>query len=344
VKTVRIRDRLVGPGQPVFVIAEIGYNFNTIEEAKSSIDAALDCKADAVKFQTFRAATVTSRYVDFPEEAGSTNQYEEFERYEMSEAMHKELFDHARSRGLIVFSTPAYYDDVDLLDRLDSDALKIGSDDLTNLPFLQYVAQRGRPVIFSTGMATTSEVAQAFDVLSAAGNDRIIVLYCVSNYPIKDISVLDLNVIPTYARSLGIPVGFSDHTTTMSASLAAVALGASVIERHFTLDKNLNAPDASFSSDPSEMKALVQAIRELETALGDGIKRPAATEWTMRSETRKSVIARKTIAQGEIISEDMIIVKRPGNGIPPSQAHLVIGRRAKTAIAEDHVVTWDHIE
>lgn len=343
-KTVRIRDRLVGPGQPVFTIAEIGYNFNTVEEAKASIDEALECKVDAVKFQTFRAETVTSRYVDFPEEAGSTNQFEEFKRYEMSEAMHKELFNHARSRGLIAFSTPAYYDDVDLLERLDSDVFKIGSDDLTNLPLLQYVAQKGKPVIFSTGMGTTSEVTQAFEALSATGNDRIIVLYCVSNYPIKDISVLDLNVIPTYARALGIPVGFSDHTTTMIAALAAVALGASVIERHFTLDKNLDAPDAFFSADPSEMKALVQAIRELESALGDGIKRPAATEWNMRSETRKSLIARKEIPAGEIITNDMIIVKRPGYGIPPAQAHLVIGRRAKTTIGEDRVVTWDHIE
>lgn len=341
---VKIGDRLIGDGQPIFVIVEIGYNFNTLEEAKASIDAAIDCGADAVKFQTFRAETITSRNADFPLEAGGTNQYEEFKRYEISEEAHQVLFDYSRKRGIFAFSTPSYFDDVDLLERLEVSAYKIGSDDLTNLPLIRYVAQKGKPIIFSTGMGTLAEVAEAFDTIKATGNEQIVILHCVSNYPVQDLSVVNLNAILTLGRMFGVPVGFSDHTTTISTALGAVALGASVIERHFALDKNLDVPDAFFSADPPEMTALVKAIRELERALGDGVKRPMATEQAMRSETRKSTVARTDIKRGEVINKEMIIVKRPGMGIPPKLSHLVIGRRAKQDIRSDEVITWEKLE
>ncbi len=343
-KHVKIGDRLVGEDHPVYVIAEIGYNFNTPEEAKASIDAAIDCGVDAVKFQTFRAETVVSRETDFPAEAGATNQFEEFKRYEISEDLHRELFAYARDRKVTVFSTPSYYDDVDLLERLGAEVHKIGSDDLTNLPFIKYIAEKGKPVIFSTGMGTLAEVEEALQTIRATGNDQIVVLQCVSNYPIRDLRSVNLNVIRTFRQAFSVPVGFSDHTTTMSASLGAVALGASVIERHFTLDKQLNVPDAFFSSDPAEMKALVSAIRELEQALGTGVKRPAPSEENMRLETRKSVIARAAFKPGEVITKDKIIVKRPATGVPPKLVHLVIGRRAKQAIKADEVITWEKLD
>ncbi len=341
---VRIGDKLVGEDQPVFVIAEIGYNFNTVEEAKASIDAAIECGVDAVKFQTFRAETVTSRFTDFPAEAGATNQFEEFKRYEISEETHQQIFDHSRKRGVLAFSTPAYFDDVDLLERLGVVVYKIGSDDLTNLPFMKYVAEKGKPIIFSTGMGTLAEVDEAVQTIRAAGNDQIVILHCVSNYPIQDLGVVNLNVIRTFRHAFHVPIGFSDHTTTMAASLGAVALGASVIERHFTLDKRLDVPDAFFSADPGEMKALVQSIREVEQALGTGVKRPTPTEQAMRSETRKSVIARTDVGKGEVITKDKIIVKRPGTGVPPKQAHLVLGRRAKQPIKADEVITWEKLD
>ena len=341
---VKIGARLIGEGHPVFVIAEIGYNFNTVGEAKASIDAAVECGVDAVKFQTFRAETITSRFTDFPAEAGATNQFEEFKRYEISEELHRELFAYARDRKILVFSTPSYFDDVDLLERLQVEVYKIGSDDLTNLPFIKYIAEKGKPVIFSTGMGTLAEVDEAVQTIRAAENDQIVILHCVSNYPIRDLRGLNLNVIRTFRQAFNVPVGFSDHTTTLSAALGAVALGASVIERHFTLDKRLNVPDAFFSADPAEMRALVQSIRELEQALGTGVKRPATSEENMRSETRKSVIARTALKLGEVITKDKIIVKRPGTGVPPKLAHLVVGKRAKQAIKADEVITWEKLD
>lgn len=343
-KHVKIGDRLIGEGHPVYVIAEIGYNFNTPEEAKASIDAAVDCGVDAVKFQTFKAETVASKHTAFPAEAGSTNQFEEFKRYEISEDLHRELFAYARDKKVAVFSTPSYYDDVDLLERLKVEVHKIGSDDLTNLPFIKYIAGKGRPVIFSTGMGTLAEVEEAVQTIRSAGNDQIVILQCVSNYPIRDLRSVNLNVIRTFRQAFNVPVGFSDHTTTISASLGAVALGASVIERHFTLDKQLNVPDAFFSTDPAEMKALVRAVRELEQALGTGVKRPAPSEENMRLETRKSVIARKDLKPGEVVTKDKIIVKRPGTGVAPKLAHLVLGKRTKQAIKADEVITWEKLE
>lgn len=343
-KHVKIGDRLIGEGQPVYVVAEIGYNFTTLEEAMTSIDAAVDCGVDAVKFQTFKAETVVSRHTAFPAEAGSTSQFEEFKRYEISEDVHRELFACARDKKVGVFSTPSYYDDVDLLERLQVGLYKIGSDDLTNLPFIRHIAQKGKPVIFSTGMGTLAEVEEAMQTIRSAGNDQIVILHCVSNYPIRDLRSVNLNVIRTLRQAFNVPVGFSDHTTTISASLGAVALGASVIERHFTLNKRLDVPDAFFSADPAEMKALVQGIRELEEALGTGVKRPAPSEENMRLETRKSVIARIPLKQGEVITKDKIIVKRPGTGVPPKLTHLVIGKRARQEIMADEVITWEKLE
>jgi N,N'-diacetyllegionaminate synthase len=343
-RPVLIGDRLVGDGHPVFIIAEIGYNFNTIEEGVASIDRAVECGVDAVKFQSFKPETLTTKSAAFPEEAGGVNQWEEFDRYQMSEETHRILFDHARKRGVIFFSTPSYYDDVDLLERLGVSLYKIGSDDLTNLPFIKYIAEKGKPVIFSTGMGTMAEIAEAFDTIASTGNDKAMMLYCVSNYPIKDTGLLDLKVIDTFKSAFGIPVGLSDHTTIIGASIAAVALGASIIERHFVIDKNLNVPDAFFSADPTEMKLLVDEIRNIEKTLGNGLKQPTATETEMRLETRKSMIARRNIAKGEVITKDMFIIKRPGTGILPKFSDLVIGRRAKNAIAEDSVITWDSLD
>lgn len=334
----------MGQGHPVFVIAEIGYNFNTLDEGLASIDAALDAGADAVKFQTFRAATVVSRNAAFPPEAGDTNQFAEFSRYELSADAHAALFAHARRRGGIVFSTPSYYDDVELLEPLDPPVYKVGSDDLTNLPFLTHVASKKKPLIFSTGMATLAEVDEALRAVRAAGNEDVLILHCVSNYPIRDVGTLNLNAIATMRREFDVPVGFSDHTTSTTAAIAAVALGACVVERHFTLDKALDAPDAFFSADAADLRALVAAIREAEAMLGSGIKQPAGSEAQMRVETRKSVIARTAIPAGDPISQDHLIVKRPGTGIPPKLMDQVVGRRARRAIAADQVITWDDVE
>jgi N,N'-diacetyllegionaminate synthase len=343
-RIVTIGGTRVGAGHPVFVIAEVGYNFNTLDEALASVDAAAASGADAVKFQTFRAETLTSRLTEFPAEAGATNQFEEFKRYELSEEWHRALFARARQRGILAFSTPGHRDDVDLLERLGVPAYKIGSDDLTNLPFLSYVGATGKPIIFSTGMGTLAEVEEAVAAIRGAGNEDIVILQCTSNYPIRDPRVVNLRVIETFRQAFGVPAGFSDHTTSFAAALGAVALGAAVIERHFTIDKHLEVPDAFFSSDPAEMTALVAAIRELEASLSHGVKRPTATEVAMRRETRKSLVARNDIARGQPLTADHVIIKRPGYGIAPKLQHLALGRRARADIRADEVITWEMLE
>lgn len=343
IRKVIIGDRTIGKGEPVFIVAEIGYNFTTLDEAIKTIDVAIDCGVDAVKFQTFKADTVTTRHALFPPEAGGGSQYEEFKKYELSEKMHREIFSYAKEKRIIIYSTPSHPEDVELLERIGVPAYKIGADDLVNLPFLRYVAGKGHPIILSTGMATMAEVDEAVSIILATGNRDIILLHCVSNYPIEKLENVNLNAMATLERAFGLPVGFSDHTTTLSVPVAAAAMGAATIERHFTLDKKLPVPDAFFSADPGEMKAIVQGIREVEKALGDGIKRPTDTENAMRSEGRKGLIAARAIPKGAAITEDMIIVKRPGSGIAPKYLDIVLGRRARADIEEDEIITWDKV-
>lgn len=338
---IRVGERVIGQDRPPFVIAELGYNFNTLNEALRSVDAAAAAGVDAIKLQTFRADTIVTRSVDFPAEAGGVNQWDEFCRYEIDEATHRAIFAHARDRGLIPFSTPSHPDDVDLLERVGVAIYKVGSDDLTNLPFLRYVAATGKPVIFSSGMATLGEVDEAIRVMHEAGNRQLVLLQCVSNYPVKDPSLLNLRVIETYRRAFPVLVGYSDHSMTLTAAVAAVALGAVVVERHFALDKTLPVPDAFFSADPAEMAALVAAVRETHAMLGAGHKAPVVTERAMRAETRKSVVARRRIPKGTVITSVDLIIKRPGTGIPPRDVERVIGRTAARDIEADEVITWD---
>ncbi|MBW1740222.1 MAG: N-acetylneuraminate synthase family protein [Deltaproteobacteria bacterium] len=342
-KSVKIGGKRIGKGEPTFIIAEIGYNFENVEQAKQSIEAAVEAGADAVKFQTFKADTIVTRDIMFPPEAGGTSQYEEFKRFEMSEEMHREVFGYARQRGIIAFSTPSHPDDVELLERIGVPAYKIGSDDLTNVPFLQYVARKGRPMIVSTGMGTLAEVENAIETIRGEGNEHIVMLQCVSSYPITDLSTVNLRAIQTIERAFDVPVGLSDHTTTISIPIAAVALGAVAVERHFTLSKDLSVPDAFFSADTGELKTIVRGIREVEMALGDGIKRPTHAETEMRRETRKGLIAACDIPAGTRLTEEMIIIKRPGTGIAPKCLDLIVGRTARVDIKVDTVITWDMI-
>jgi N,N'-diacetyllegionaminate synthase len=342
---IRIGNKTIGQGEPTFIVAEIGYNFNTLDEALRSIDAAIDCGADAVKFQTFRADTLTTKDIRFPKEAGGTSQYEEFKRYELSEEGHREIFKYAAKKGIIAFSTPAHETDVDMLEKLGVSLYKVGSDDCTNLPLLRYIAGIGKPMIISTGMADLAEVKEAVETVLSTGNKQLVVLHTVSNYPIKDVGQVNLRVIETLPQAFNneILVGYSDHTTSPTLAVAAVALGACVYERHFTIDKNLDAPDAFLSADPAEMKAIVKAIREAEAALGDGIKRTASSEKDMRRDTRKSIIALKDIRQGEEITADKVTIKRPGYGIEPKYLDSVIGRKATVDIKADEVITRDKV-
>ena len=344
-KKICISSKKIGEGEPAFIITEIGYNFNTLDEALRSIDAAVDCGVDAVKFQTFRAETVAAKGVDFPEEAGGTSQYEEFKQYELSDEWHQEIFKYAGEKGIIAFSTPAHQSDVEILEKLGVPAYKTGADDCTNLPFLEFIARIGKPMILSTGMANLAEVVEAVETVRGTGNDQIVLLHTVSNYPIKDISEVNLKAIQTLRQAFNneVLIGYSDHTTSLTIPVASVALGACVYERHFTIDKNLKAPDAFLSADPAEMNGIVKSIREIEKALGTGRKTPANSEKNMRLYTRKSIIAKTAINKDMEITEDKVIIKRPASGIEPKHLNLVIGRKARVDIKEDEAITWDKV-
>jgi len=346
-REIKIGNCMVGDGHPCFIIAELGYNFTTMEEAFESIDAAADCGVDSIKFQTFTADTIVARDSVFPEEAGGTNffasQWEEFKRFEITLDQHRALFKRAVEKGLVPFSTPSYYDDVELLDKLNVCAYKTGADDLTNVPFQAFMAKRGKPMILSSGMSYLWEVGRTIQAIEDTGNKDVIVLHTLSNYPVNDISELNLKAMKTMADGFGILTGFSDHTKSLSIPAAGVALGMSIYERHFTLDKKIQAPDCPFSADPKEMKTLVDVIRETEAALGNGIKVPAGTEKDMRRETRKSLMAKTDLKAGEILTKDNTIVKRPGTGIPPYEVYAAYGKKLNKNIKADGVISWHDI-
>jgi len=327
-----------------YIIAEIGGNFTTLEEAIRLIDEAAACGVDAVKLQTYRAQTVASSAAIFDmENTGVTSQVELFRKYEIGQDLHHKVFAYAQSKGLDWFSTPSHPEDVDLLEACGVGAHKIGSDDAVNLPFLRYVARTGKPVMLSTGMCTLEEVRESVDAILGEGNDKLILLHAVTSYPTHPENV-NLRAMQTLAQAFPrLDVGYSDHTVSPVACLAAVAMGARIIERHFTYDKNADGPDHRLSADPAEMRWLVQAIRSFEIMQGNGIKRPADSERVTRLNNRKSIVAARPIAAGQPLCRDDLAVKRPGTGIGPKHFEQLLGRRLRQDAAEDAVLTWDDL-
>lgn len=328
-----------------YLIAEIGGNFTDFVQAKGLVDAAAECGVDAVKLQTYRAETVASRAAMFDmENTGAASQFELFQKYQIGEKLHGDVFKYAEDKGLDWFSTPSHADDVDLLERCGVGVHKIGSDDLTNLPFLRYVAKTGKPIIMSTGMSTLDEVRDAVDTIQAAGNERIIVLHAITSYPTHAADV-NLRAMQTLMQAFPrLDIGYSDHTLTPVAALCAVAMGARVIERHFTLDKNADGPDHRLSSDPVEMKWLVDAVRAFETMRGSGVKAPAKSEATTCTNNRKSLILAKSVAAGHRLLPDDLAIKRPGTGIAPKHFDEAVGRTIVHDIEADAVLQWQDLE
>jgi sialic acid synthase SpsE len=327
-----------------YIIAEIGGNFTTFDEARDLIDAAAHCGVDAVKLQTYRAETVASRAAIFDmENTGIASQFELFQKYQIDARLHREVFGYAESRGLDWFSTPSHVTDVDMLEKCGVGAHKIGSDDAINLPFLRYVARTGKPVILSTGMCTLQEVREAVDAIVGEGNEELIILHAITSYPTHPGNV-NLKAIQTLMVEFPqFDVGYSDHTLTPVASLCAAAMGARVIERHFTLDKGADGPDHRLSTDPAEMKWLVDAIRSFEVMRGSGVKRPAKSEVTTRINNRKSIVLEHDVAAGHRLTATDLAIKRPGTGIAPKHLDQIIGRTVAHAIASDAVLRWEDL-
>lgn len=327
-----------------YIIAEIGGNFTNYEQAVRLVDAAAACSVDAVKLQTYRAETITSKQAMFDmENTGNVSQFELFEKYQIDRDLHAQVFAYAEHKGLDWFSTPSHESDVEMLENLGVGVHKIGSDDAVNLPFLRYVARLGKPIILSTGMCTLDEVKESVDAILAEGNNKLILLHAITSYPTHAPNV-NLRAMQTLMQTFPqLDVGYSDHTLSPVACLAAAVMGARVLERHFTYDKKADGPDHMLSADPAEMKWLVDAVHDVEVMCGDGIKRPAESEKTTRINNRKSVVLARAVTAGETLSKDHLVIKRPGYGIAPKDLEKVIGRIANKAMDADAVITWDDL-
>lgn len=327
------------------IIAEAGVNHNgDIALAKQLIDVAAQAGVDFVKFQTFNAdrlVTRAAKKADYQTQTTDVqeSQHEMLRSLELTVEMHKELIAHCAARNIGFFSTGFDIASVDLLVSLGQGFFKIPSGEIDNLPYLRHVGQFGKAVILSTGMATLGEIEVAISVLEQAGTPRskITVLHCTTEYP-TPMAEVNLRAMQTIGAAFGVAVGYSDHTPGIEVAIAAVALGATVIEKHFTLDRNLPGPDHQASLEPEELKAMVNAIRNIEIALGDGIKRLTASEAKNRPIARKSIVASVDICRGESFTHDNIAAKRPGTGVSPMRWDDVIGRVACRDFCADELI------
>ena len=330
---------------PVLIIAEAGVNHNgDLELARRLIDVAAEAGADLVKFQTFKAdrlVTATARKADYQtsNSGGGETQHEMLRRLELSPAAHQELITHCATRGIGFFSTGFDNESVDFLASLSQERFKIPSGEITNLPYLRNMGRYGREIILSTGMATLGDIEAAIDVLEQAGTPRasITVLHCTTEYP-TPMNEVNLRAMQSIGRAFGVKVGYSDHTPGIEVAIAAVALGATIIEKHFTLDRDLPGPDHKASLEPGELKSMVMAIRNIEMALGDGVKQLTPSEIRNRPIVRKSLVAVRPIKAGEPFTSENLGCKRPGTGISPMQWNQVVGARARHDYAIDELI------
>lgn len=329
----------------IFIIAEAGVNHNgSLEIAKALIDVAAQSGADAVKFQTFKAdklVSKTAQKASYQKQTTDTDesQYAMIKKLELDERAHHELIEYCAQKNILFLSTPFDHESIDLLADLGMEIFKIPSGEITNLPYLRHIGSLQKEVILSTGMATLDEIDAALHVLSAAGTakEHITVLHATTEYPCP-IEEVNLRAMQTIRDTFDIRVGYSDHTRGIEIPIAAAAMGASVIEKHFTLDREMEGPDHKASLEPDELIAMVRSIRNIEKALGDGIKRPSPSELKNIPIARKSIVASRAIAEGERLSEENITIKRPGNGISPMRYDEIIGTVASKNYDEDEAI------
>lgn len=325
------------------IIAEAGVNHNgSIEIAKQLVDKAKEAGADIVKFQTFNPEALTSKYAQKANYQKITTDADEsqqdmLKKLTLSEDEFYSLKQYCNDVGIKFLSTPFDLDSINFLEKLGCDLWKIPSGEITNLPYLEKIASTHKPIIMSTGMASLDEVGDALLVLKRNGAGEITLLHCTTQYPTPYESV-NLRAMLTLKEKFGCKVGYSDHTKGIEVPIAAVAMGAEVIEKHFTLDRNMPGPDHQASLEPDELKAMVSSIRNIEQAMGDGIKKPSESEIPNMIVARKSIIAARNIKKGELFTKDNITTKRPGNGISPMKWHKVLGTRAKRDFMEDELI------
>lgn len=345
-RTIAIGERKVGRGEPCFIIGEAGVNHNgSFEMARELIDVAVDAGCDAVKFQTFKPEKVCAPLApkalyQLETTDVDESQLEMGKKLELPFDAFRELHRYSAEKGITFLSTPFDYDSADFLADLPVPAFKIPSGEITNLYFLEHIARKGRPLIVSTGMATLDEVALAIETIRATGNQEMVLLQCVSNYP-ADPSNMNLRAMRTLEDAFGVSVGLSDHSVGTEVAFAAVALDACVIEKHFTLSRELPGPDHHASLEPQDLKKLVEGIRKIEAALGDGIKRPVAEEMDTAAVARRSLVAASFIPAGAALTVELLDILRPGTGLSPAMRSQVLGRRARHDIEAGTILSLD---
>ena len=350
VSTFQIGRHMIGVGQPCFIIAEAGVNHNgSLDAARRLVDAAANAGADAVKFQTWITEKVIAPgapLADYQREniGKEKTQFEMAKELELGKSEFREIKTHAERRGILFLSTPDEEESADFLEQLGMPAFKIGSGEVTNLCFLRYVAAKGRPVILSTGMSDLPEVSAAVQAFRDSGNLKIALLHCVSAYPAKP-SDCNLRAMANLASTFECPVGFSDHTLGNEIALAAVALGAPIIEKHLTLDKGMQGPDHAASADAAEFGALVRAIRHVESALGNGVKRKTEAESATKKVVQRSIVTSRAMSAGEHLSaQDLCLLRTGSEGLPASALDSLIGRKLRCAVAKNAVINREHFE
>ena len=338
--TIRLDRRAVGSGQAPYVIAEIGSNHNgDMDLCRRLIDAAVTAGVDAVKFQSFSIEGLLARQ----EYAGQDGFLRDVERYRFKPEQHRTVKAYCDERGVTFCSTPFSTREADLLGELGVPFFKISSTDVNNPVFLRHVARKQRPIVLSTGMATLGEIERAVEVIRGAGNEQIVLLHCVSLYP-PDYGRVNLRNIEMFHDVFSLPVGFSDHTLGIGCPLAAIALGACVVEKHFTLDKKLGGWDHAVSADPTEMTAIVREGRAVWQSLGRYGRVVSPEEAEKRAAFRRSLVTTRTMKAGEVLREADLQFKRPGTGIPPDEAEFALGQILIEDLAAEQVVRWSHLE
>ena len=340
---IAIQDRMIGDGHPCYIIAEIGSNHNNDWQlALKTIDAAVDAGVDAVKFQTFKATKHISSLAKTPSYLKTERKLQDIiADLEINRDWHRPLMEYCVKKGVAFFSSPCDFEAVDQLEEVGAPAHKVASFDLPDTSLIRHIAKTGKPIIVSTGLADWMEIQRAVDTCRSVGNDKIFLLQCTSLYP-APINLTNLRAMATMRSAFQVLTGYSDHTIGDTAACASVALGSCMIEKHLTLDRSLPGPDHPFAAEPHEMKVLVQRVRDVEAALGDGVKNgPRPAEKEMFDTCRRSLHANCKIPAGSTITDAMLTVKRPGIGIQPFLRQQLVGRVAKKEIPADSWITWD---
>lgn len=349
-KIIKIGERQIGAGKACFIIAEVGSNHDQkLSQAFQLIDVAKKAGADAVKFQSFSADKYYSRQTPIPKylkkfkliKPGESMR-DLIERIQIPKEWYQSLAQYCREQNILFLSTPFNKKAIDELEYVGVPAYKIASFEITHLPLLEYAATKGKPIILSTGMADLADIELALNTIHKSGNRNIILLHCAVGYPPK-YRDLNLRAIETMRQAFQLPIGFSDHTLGTISAVAAVSLGACMIEKHFTLNRRLSGPDHPFALEPDELKIMIKAIRDTEKSLGSGIKKRSASEEELYRLGRRSLVANCNIPKGTKVTRQMLGIKRPGYGIHPKMISIVIGRIARTNIKADDILTWEKI-